>query len=199
MEMITSMWVGEGQVLDAAFAELDIRRAGLGGVGTGELEHLRGHVHAVGETGATDPAGGEQDVDAAAGAQVRDDVAFVQVGDEQGVAAPEGGEDSLGRQPLPVGIGVQARPEDLRLVGSDGGAAAGRGVARSAAATADTRGRIRVALTDLGAQGVGVGQGCSIHRWLSMCPSCREGTGAVNAVTLVPPAGIGAVLRFECD
>ena len=58
----------------------------------GELEHLVGHVEAVGLAGRADAPGGEQDVDAAAGAEVEDGLALVQLGDRGRVAAAERGE-----------------------------------------------------------------------------------------------------------
>ena len=54
-----------------------------------ELEHLVGHVQAVRLAGRADPAGGEQHVDAAAGAEVEHGLALVQVGDRGRVAAAE--------------------------------------------------------------------------------------------------------------
>ncbi len=56
-------------------------------------EHLVGHVQAVGDPARTDPPGGEQDVDAAAGAEVEHRLALMQFGDRQRVAAAERRED----------------------------------------------------------------------------------------------------------
>ena len=73
-----------------AVEELDVRRAGLGGVAAGQLEHLDGGVEPVGEPGRADPAGRQQHVDAAAGAEVQHGLAGLQVGDGDRVAAARG-------------------------------------------------------------------------------------------------------------
>ncbi len=61
-------------------------------VGAGELEHLVGHVEAVGLAGRADAPGREQHVDAAAGAEVEHGLALVELGDRGRVAAAERGE-----------------------------------------------------------------------------------------------------------
>ncbi len=66
---------GQRDRFDVPFDELGVGGAGLGGVVPGEIQHLLGHVQAVGLTGGADPAGGQQHVDAAAGAQVEDRLA----------------------------------------------------------------------------------------------------------------------------
>jgi hypothetical protein len=53
-----------------SFAELDVGDAGLVGVAAGQCEHLVGHVQSVGLAGGSDPTGGQEYVDAAAGAEV---------------------------------------------------------------------------------------------------------------------------------
>ena len=82
---------GQRDLLDVTPEELDVGSARLGGVGPGEGEHLLGHVQAVGLALRSDPAGGEQHVDAAAGAEVEHHLAFPQVGDRERVAATEAG------------------------------------------------------------------------------------------------------------
>ena len=90
LEMITSTESsGSGIVLDRALDELDVLDPGLALVGAGQLEHLVGHVEAVGLAGRADAARREQDVDPAAGAEVEDRLALVQVGDRGRVAAAE--------------------------------------------------------------------------------------------------------------
>ena len=66
-------------------------------------EHLVGHVHPVRLAGRADPAGGQQDVDAAAGAQVEHGLALVQVGDGERVAAAQARGDRLGGQRVTIG------------------------------------------------------------------------------------------------
>jgi hypothetical protein len=51
---------------------------------------------AVRPAGGSDPAGGQQHVDAAAGAEVKHDLAGAQVVDGEGVAAAEAGRDRRG-------------------------------------------------------------------------------------------------------
>ena len=64
--------------------------AGVGGVATGEVDHLDGGVEPVGEPARADPAGRQQHVDAAAGAEVQHHVAGTEVGDGDRVAASRG-------------------------------------------------------------------------------------------------------------
>ena len=90
LESTTStVFVGERDGLDLALEPVDVLDAGLGLVGAGEVEHLVGHVEAVGGAGRADAAGGEQDVDAAAGAEVEHDVAGLEVDHRGRVAAAE--------------------------------------------------------------------------------------------------------------
>ena len=75
-EMMTSTRAsGSGMLLDLALQELDVRDAGLPLVLARQGEHLVGHVEAVGLAGRADPARREQDVDAAARAEVEDRLA----------------------------------------------------------------------------------------------------------------------------
>ena len=99
--------VAERDRLDPALAELDVGRAGLGRVATRQLEHLVGHVQAVGEPGRSDARRGQQDVDAAAGPEVQDDLAGPQLGDGGRVAAAQAGEDGRIRQRGAVGRAVE--------------------------------------------------------------------------------------------
>ena len=81
-------------------------------VGAGELEHLVGHVEAVGLARRADAPGGEQHVDAAAGAEVEHGLALVQLGDRGRVAAAERGERRRVGQLVAVAVGVEAGAED---------------------------------------------------------------------------------------
>ena len=78
--------------LDVALEPVHVLDARLRLVGAGEVEHLVGHVEAVGGAGGADAAGGEQDVDPAAGAEVEHGLALVQLGHGGRVAAAERGE-----------------------------------------------------------------------------------------------------------
>ena len=95
--------VRQRHVLDRALQELDVLDPGLALVSAGQLEHLVGHVEAVGLAGRADSPGGEQDVDAAARAEIEDRLALVELGDRRRVAAAERGE--LGRVRERVAIG----------------------------------------------------------------------------------------------
>ncbi len=67
---------GQWDVLDLAAQELDVGGSGLGCVVAGEREHLLGHVQPVGLAGGAHAPGGQERVNAAAGAQVQHDLAF---------------------------------------------------------------------------------------------------------------------------
>ena len=85
----------------------------------GQLEHLVGHVEAVGLAGRADPAGGEQDVDPAARAEVEHGLALVQLGDRGRVAAAEGGQlGRVGQRVAVLGV-VEAGAEHLALLVGD--------------------------------------------------------------------------------
>ena len=119
------------QRLDVALEELDVGRAGLGGVRLGEGQHLVGHVDAERATGRPDPLGGEEDVDAAARAEVEDPLARMEVGDRGRVAAAEGRQDGGVRQLVALERRVQVRADGLGIAatrGALGGADRGVGV-----------------------------------------------------------------------
>ena len=69
--------VREREFLDIALEELDVGRARLGGVATGQFEHLVGHVEADRAPGGADAAGGDEDVGAGSGAEVEHSFALV--------------------------------------------------------------------------------------------------------------------------
>ncbi len=105
-----------------------------GGVRLRERQHLVGHVDAEGPTGRADPLGRQQDVDAAARAEVEDALAGVEVGDGGRVAAAERGEDGRVGQLVALEGGVEVRADGL-------GIAATRGALRGA----DRRGGVVLA------------------------------------------------------
>src|ERR1039457_458305 len=74
-------------------SELDVLHAGLLFVLVGEGQHLVGHVEAVGFAARRDAPRGEQDVDAAAAAEIEDRFAGFQLGQRGGVATAERGQD----------------------------------------------------------------------------------------------------------
>ena len=122
---------GQRQRLDVALQELDVGRAGLGGVRLGESQHLVGHVDPERATGRPDPLGGEEDVDAAARAEVEDALAGMEVGDGGRVAAAERREDRGVRQLVALERGVEVRADGLGIAatrGALGGADRGVGV-----------------------------------------------------------------------
>ena len=81
--------IGQRDVLDRALDELDVLDPSLGLVAARQVEHLVGHVEAIGLAGRTDPPSREQDVDPAAGAQVEHRLALVELGDSGRVATAE--------------------------------------------------------------------------------------------------------------
>ena len=151
-------------------------------VGAREVEHLVGHVEAVGGAGRGDAAGGEQDVDAAAGAEVEHGHAVAQIGHRGRVAAPERREQRCIGQ-LVLLRAVEAGAEQLGLlVGDD------RAVARAATSCDRVAARRRegsggVALADGLAQRVRIGQtrsrqrssrSCRRRRWRRSRQPCRS-------------------------
>ena len=108
--------VGQRDVLDAAQQELDVLHPGLGLVRVGELVHLRGHVQAIGLTAGGNTASGQEYVDASARAQVEDDVAGLEVGEQGRVPAAQRGGKGIPGQMLAVGVvvlGLTKRIESL--------------------------------------------------------------------------------------
>ena len=106
---------GQRQRLDVALEELDVGDAGLGGIPLGEGEHLVGHVDAERATGRPDPLGRQQDVDAAARAEVEDPLAGMEVGHRGRVAAAEGREDRGIGQLVALERRVEVRPDGLGI------------------------------------------------------------------------------------
>jgi len=103
--------VGQGHVLDEPLDELHVAHAGPRGVRPGEVEHLVGHVQAVGEPGVPHPACREQHVDAAPGAEIEHLLPRLELGHHHRVAAAETRRDRLGGQVTPVLTGVQPGTE----------------------------------------------------------------------------------------
>ena len=83
------------------------------------VEHLVGHVEPVGDAGGADAAGGEQHVDAAAGAEVEHGLALVQVGHRGRDAAAERGQQRGVGQLVLLAVGVEAGAEELGLLVGD--------------------------------------------------------------------------------
>ena len=79
----------------------------------GELEHLVGHVEPVRLAGRADPAGRQQDVDPAAGAEIEDRFALVELGDGRRVSAAQRGELRRVRERVALLAGVELGAEDL--------------------------------------------------------------------------------------
>ena len=95
--------------LDLAAEEHRVARAGLARVGPGQVQHLAGHVQAVRRPGRADPAGRQQHVDAAPGAQVQHRLPGTQVGHRDRVAAAEAGPHRAAGQA--AGVRVPGRAE----------------------------------------------------------------------------------------
>ena len=96
-----------------------------------ERQHLVGHVDPERATGRPDPLGGEQDVDAATGAEVQDTLAGMEVGNGRRVAAAERRQDRGVWQFIALERGVEVRADGLRIAatrGALGGADRGIGV-----------------------------------------------------------------------
>ena len=82
-------------------------------VAAGQLEHLVGHVESVRLAGRADPAGRQQDVDPAAGAEIEDRLALVELGDGRRVSAAERGELRRVGERVALLAGVELGAEDV--------------------------------------------------------------------------------------
>ena len=123
LEMITSTEPsGQRDRLDLAAEEHRVLRAGLARVGAGQVQHLLGHVQAVRLPGRADPAGRQQHVDAAAGAQVQHRLPGMQVRHRDGITAAEAGPHRAAGQAASVripGRAEAARRERVRVAVGD--------------------------------------------------------------------------------
>ena len=108
--------VGQRNVFDLALQELDVLDAGLALVLVGQRQHFVGHVETVGFAGGPDAARRKQNVDAAAGAEIEDDLAGIQLRQRRRIAAAERGQQSF--------LGDLAGLGGVVEVGGDGIAAA---------------------------------------------------------------------------
>ena len=147
---------GERDRLDVALEPVHVAHAGLGLVGAGQLEHLVGHVQAVGGAGRADAARGEQHVDAAARAEVEHRLALLELGDRERVAAAQRGQQR-GVGQLAAFVGRVQRGAELLglLVGDERGV--GSAAVGGLLAGGDLRGGGGVALAHRLAQRVRVG------------------------------------------
>jgi hypothetical protein len=83
------VWQRDG--LDLAFEKLDIFDAGFLLVLSGERQHVVGHIEAVSLAGWADPPRRKKNIDAAARAKIKDDLARLQLGQRRGIAAAKRG------------------------------------------------------------------------------------------------------------
>ena len=81
--------VGKGNVLDFAFQEFDVFDAGLLLILVRQSQHFVGHIETVGFAGWADAPGGEQHINAAAGAQIEHDFAGIEFRQRGWIAAAE--------------------------------------------------------------------------------------------------------------
>ena len=99
LEMMTSTELsGSGMFSISPLRNSTFVDAGLPLVLASEREHVVGHVEPVGFAGGADTLGGEQDVDAAAGAEVEHGFARLQLDQRGGIAAAERGEHRFFRE-----------------------------------------------------------------------------------------------------
>ena len=92
-----------------AVQEPDVGYPGLNGVGLGQGEHVGAGVQSVSDAVRGDPSGGEQDVQAAAGAEVQHGLARLEAGHGHRVAAAEAGAQRRLRDVGRGGIGGGAK------------------------------------------------------------------------------------------
>ena len=143
--------VGQRHRLDRSLQELDVLDPGLALVGPGQLEHLVGHVEAIGLAARPDPPRREQHIYATARAEVEHRLTVAKLGDRGRVAAAErgelGGAWELPALPLGVELGAEVLEPLLDANRVSGPAAAGaRAAAGRLAARSGTSRRLRVAL-----------------------------------------------------
>src|SRR5262249_52005778 len=81
--------VGQRNVLDFAFKELDVLNASPVLVLISKRKHLIRHVEAIGFTAWADAPCGEQNVDTAAGAKIQNDFSGIQFREGAGIPATE--------------------------------------------------------------------------------------------------------------
>ena len=126
--------VGEGDVLQLAGHKLHIGEAHAVAVGVGEGKHIGGHIQPENPARFSHLPGGDEAVNAAAGAQVEDGFAGSQIGEGEGVAAAGGGGHSGHRQALQLGILVEGHSAfRVRGAAADGGSGGGGGAVGAAA------------------------------------------------------------------
>ena len=123
----------ERDVLHKSAEEDRVANAGLLGVSPGEGQHLFGHVEAVGDPRGPHATGRDNDVDAAARAEVEDDVALLQLGHRRRVPAAEACERSCVRQLVPFLRRVE-RCSERSFLALAGDVAAAASFARAPAA-----------------------------------------------------------------
>ena len=144
--------VGKRDVLDRALDEFDVLDPGLALVLPRQLEHLVGHVEAIGHSPGPDPASRQQHVDPAAGPQIQDGLTLMQRCDRGRVPAAEARQlGCLGQGVAVVGV-IEARAEELLLFMRDH-----RGVAATGGRPRRSRlGRGGIATLDSLAQRAGI-------------------------------------------
>ncbi len=107
---------GERDVLHLALQELDVFHAGLLLIRARDLEHLVGHIETVRLSRRADAPGREDHVDTAAGSEIEDDFARLELGERGRVAAAERGERRFERNVLELGVVVEIRGD--RVLGA---------------------------------------------------------------------------------
>ncbi|GAA1388268.1 hypothetical protein GCM10009613_25320 [Pseudonocardia kongjuensis] len=101
--------VGQRDVFEVAQPELDVGRTDLGGVRAAQVDHVGARVDAIDVPARPDPAGREQHVQAAAGAEVEHRVAGVQLGHRDRVTARHAGAGLPGVDVWPARLCHRAR------------------------------------------------------------------------------------------
>ena len=146
--------VGQRDVLDMAVQEAGVGDSRLRCASTGEGEHVGAGVQAVGGADGADSAGGEQDVQAAAGTEIQDSLARLEDGHRQGITAAQTGAQRRLRDAVGVGVsGCAEAPFRERAGITIGGRAAGQGGA----------GKAGIAVHDLVSRAAGVRSVVSSH------------------------------------
>ncbi len=97
---------GHGKVFDDAFSEFDVGQTGEGYIFACFFEHGVGHIDTDDLAMRADFFGGEQQVDARAGAEVEHALSFFDFGKSQGVTAAEGIDDGLSGKARDLLVGI---------------------------------------------------------------------------------------------
>src|SRR5882724_636412 len=124
--------VRQRDVFNDALEKFNVFDAGFFLVLAGEREHFVGHVQTVGFAGGADSSRGEDDVNAAAGAEIEDDFAGLELREGGWISAAERGSDGFFRYRSFFGVVVEIFRDGVAATEFGAAAATRRAAAGSA-------------------------------------------------------------------